>query len=145
MVLGRPPLSANELAGIRTWILEGALRTVAPPVPPTILEVTSVDSARLEVLFSEEVSESTAENAVNYHILEEVAILSVALVSGNRVMLTTDLQLPGVTYTLVVSGVSDLTGVFIAAGEGDPASFRYTPEISLEDQIQPIFTLAERL
>ena len=41
-----------------------------------------------------------------------------------------------------MSGVSDLTGVFIAAGEGDPASFRYTPEISLEDQIQPIFNLS---
>ena len=94
---------------------------------PTILEVTSVDSARLEVLFSDEVLESTTENVVNYHIFEEVAILSAALFSGNSVMLTTDLQLPGVTYTLVVSGVSDLTGVYIAAGEGDRASFRYTP------------------
>ena len=75
MPLGRPALSANELAGIKTWILEGSLRTVAPPVPPIILEATSVDSVRLEVLFSEKLSGSTVKNAVNYHILVEVSIL----------------------------------------------------------------------
>ena len=44
-------------------------------MPPIILEATSVDSVRLEVLFSEKLSGSTVKNAVNYHILVEVSIL----------------------------------------------------------------------
>ena len=42
----------------------------------------------------------------------------------------------------MVSGGRDLTSVFIAAERGARGSFRFTPEISLEDQIQPIFNLS---
>ena len=141
MPLGRPALSSSEIAAIRTWILEGALRTIAPPVPPTVLSVSSGDSTHVEVLFSEEVVRATAENSKNYSILGErgLSVLGATLVSAELALLTTEVQLPGVYYTLVVSGVSDLSGDFVRAGEGDSGVFRFTPEVSFVDQIQPIF------
>ena len=141
MPRGRPALSRAEIAAIRTWIQEGAIRTIAPPVPPTVLSVSSVDSTHVEVLFSEEVVRATAENSKNYSILDEggLSVLGVSLVSAEFALLTTEVQLPGVSYTLVVSGVSDLSGDFVRTGEGDSGVFRFTPKLSFVDQIQPIF------
>jgi len=141
MPFGRPPLSEGELAAITAWIQEGALKTVAPPVPPTILSATSVDSSHLEIKFSEGVDSTTALDLTNYHFLGEGELRAIVsqLISADVVLLVTNNQTPGASYTVVVSGIKDLSGVSVREGEGDRAVFRYTPEISYQSQIQPVF------
>lgn len=138
---GRPPLSPAQIAAIKAWIREGAVRSLAPPVPLSVLAAVSLDSVGVEVTFSEEVDRASAESAENYQITNGggLLVVSARLEAPDRVRLTTSPQEPGVSYTLVVRGVKDLTGDGIVEGQGDRATFRFTPTISFALQIQPLF------
>ncbi len=142
MPLGRPALSGDEIAAIRAWIQEGALRSIAPPVPPSVLSAASLDSTGVEVVFSEVVDPVSAAHAGNYSVTEDapLEILGVVLDAPDRVRLITAPQVAGVSYTVVVRNVKDGTGDAIRPGVGDTVVFRFTPEISFTLQIQPVFT-----
>ncbi len=141
MPLGRPSLSRAEINAIRAWIQEGAVRSLAPPVPPSVLAAVSLDSVSVEVSFSEEVDRASAEAAGNYTFTGEGVpqVVSARLEAPDRVRLTTSPQTAGVPYILVVRGVRDLTGDTIVEGEGDQATFRFTPTISFARHLQPMF------
>ena len=140
MPLGRPLLSSGEIDAIRTWIREGAVRSLAPPVPPSVLSAASLDSTHVEVRFSEEVERASAESGANYRITGEsdLQVLSARLDGPDRVQLETSPQAPGLPYTVVVGSVRDLSGDAVVAGEGDRATFRFSPVISFASQIVPI-------
>lgn len=140
MPLGRLPLSHEEIQAIKTWISEGAVRSLAPPVPPSVLEASSLDSITVDIIFSEELDRRSAESAGNYSItgLEDLEVRRALLEAPDRVRITTSPQTPGITYAVVVLGVRDQTGDEIVAGEGNQAAFQFTPEVSFSAQIIPI-------
>ena len=140
MPLGRPPLSQEEIQAIKTWISEGAVRSLAPPMPPLVLGASSLDSITVDIIFSEELDRSSAERAGNYSMTgpEDLEIQRALLEAPDRVRVTTSPQTPGVAYTVVVRGVRDFTGDEIVAGEGNQTTFQFTPEISFSAQIIPI-------
>ncbi|MCZ6636163.1 MAG: hypothetical protein O7G87_22425 [bacterium] len=139
MPFGRAMLDKKEIGLIRTWIREGAIRSLAPPVPPSVLAATSLDNVSVEVTFSEALDPVSAANPENYQI-EGVSVLRARLEAPDRVVLTTSVQTPGVDLIVVASGVRDVTGDAVVAGSGDRASFRFIPIVSFASQIVPVFT-----
>ncbi|MDZ7344185.1 MAG: fibronectin type III domain-containing protein, partial [candidate division KSB1 bacterium] len=75
--------------------------------PPLVASVRAVDQTTVEVLFSEPVTRTSAQNNSNYAINKGIAISSAALQSDTRtVLLTTSAHSDGESYTLTVSGIS---------------------------------------
>lgn len=92
--------------------------TIEDLTPPYVESVTAIDLDQIEVVFSEGVNDTAADLA-NYtlarmldpeHLLcvADATPENVARVSGNTVVITTDVELsPGRFYELTVSGVED--------------------------------------
>ncbi len=81
--------------------------------PPTIDGVVVIDAQQVDVLFDEPVAQASAETALNY-VLDPPIGISTAVrdaldVSKVRLTLSTPLQ-NGITYTITVNGVEDLSG-----------------------------------
>jgi hypothetical protein len=88
--------------------------TVEPPtidaIPPSIKSVTATEYS-VEIQFSEPLDGASASNAGNYGLSDSLKINSVWLETGyNRVLLYTDKQTDGKTYTLNVVNVKDVAG-----------------------------------
>ncbi|MEZ4740033.1 MAG: lamin tail domain-containing protein [Flavobacteriales bacterium] len=81
--------------------------------PPTVTSVVVIDATNIDVLFSENVDATTANDANNYD-LQPFGSVSTAQRDGtqlNKVHLALGLPLSsGTTYTLFTSGVEDLAG-----------------------------------
>src|SRR6266568_5165266 len=77
---------------------------------PTLVSADgSEDFTHVTVVFSEPVSQSTAQNTANYTIssLSVSSATQVAAPNDNKVVLTTSQQTSGATYTLTVNNVQD--------------------------------------
>jgi hypothetical protein len=92
----------------------------ADQVPPTVVGASSGASfTTLIVTFTEPVEKNSAEDEFNYAISGGAVnvIMAVLTADGASVLLTTDQQTPGTTYTLSVSGVLDLANNLMVAQE----------------------------
>ena len=99
----------------------------ADTTPPTITEVTATEGF-VEVMFSENVEETSAETIENYLIGErEVIIESADLDETNntRVLLSVSGMVAG-DYILIVDNVEDAAG---NAADGEEAEFSYAPPL----------------
>ncbi|MDZ7260776.1 MAG: fibronectin type III domain-containing protein, partial [candidate division KSB1 bacterium] len=77
-------------------------------IPPTISSVTIRDENHLDVTFSEEVEQASAENKNNYRIDKGIEIQNVVLDANLKVVhLTTTTHQRGETYTISISNVRD--------------------------------------
>jgi hypothetical protein len=93
--------------------------------PPAIQNVEAIDSANVEVTFSEDVDEATAETTTNYSITSRVVTVTAAVrdaVDHTVVNLTVNGMTDG-NYLLTVINVEDLYNNAIVS---DTASFSYT-------------------
>lgn len=96
----------------------------SPPVPdtfpPTVSAIEAIDVNHVEVTFSEEVDRGTAENPGNYFIVtaaapeDTVAIVAVALKSGDRTVSITTSDMTNQTLVISLDGVRDQAGNEIA-------------------------------
>ena len=78
--------------------------------PPHITGVNVVNETTVALTFNEELSATTAQNVSNYTMDNNVSVTAATL-NNNVVNLTVNPQLTeGNTYSLIVSGVSDLAG-----------------------------------
>jgi hypothetical protein len=85
----------------------------ADQAPPVVVGASSSASfTSVIVTFNEPVDQISAVDAFNYNISDGANFVSVntamPIADGASVLLTTDPQMPGTTYTLSVSGVADL-------------------------------------
>jgi hypothetical protein len=79
--------------------------------PPEILSASLLDSAKLEILFSEPLEISSATDLINYSINNGISVLSGYLSSNqNKITLNTTSHTPGQQYIISVSNVKDLAG-----------------------------------
>lgn len=91
-----------------TWVYRVSLRDTTKPYITSSL-ITA--DARIELMFSESVDRSSAENKSNYSINKNLVIKSVSLSPDNRkVTITTGQQTAATVYTLTVKNVRDLSG-----------------------------------
>jgi trimeric autotransporter adhesin len=83
-------------------------------VKPVVSKVESADDQTIKLTFSEDVDVTTAENELNYTILngsgEKVNTTFTATASGSAVTLAFNSPLAGSDYTVVVDKVEDLSG-----------------------------------
>ena len=103
-------------------------------VGPTLTLVSAVDATHLDVMYSEEVERTSAEDLSNYSISDGIEVLSARLAGSGRVVnLETGTHEPDHLYYLAVSGVHDVSP---QANEIEPNSnYAYTYEP--EDQVGP--------
>ncbi|MGV3630497.1 MAG: lamin tail domain-containing protein [Bacteroidota bacterium] len=87
--------------------------------PPDLVSATALDATHVDVLFSENVDQATAENTANYALSGGITV-SAAVRDGTNpglVHLTTGNALAnGTNYTLTVTNVSDLNGNALSSG-----------------------------
>ncbi|MBI4657794.1 MAG: hypothetical protein HY735_02905, partial [Verrucomicrobia bacterium] len=116
-------------AALLAW--SHGLATAAPDTtPPTILSVVGSPSfTEATVNFSEALLPPTATNLPNYSFSAPALVITAAKLGsdGKSVVLTTTQQTPGVTYTLIVTGVRDNALNVIAPG----TKATFTPQVSL--------------
>ncbi|MCD4818114.1 MAG: hypothetical protein K8S23_05445 [Candidatus Cloacimonetes bacterium] len=92
--------------------------------PPTISSISVIDENTIEVNFSEDVEEITAETTTNYTIADRVVTVTGAVLDGvnaTHVTLTVSGMIYG-DYTLLAVGVEDLS----ANPSNDSENFSYT-------------------
>ena len=103
--------------------------TFADNTPPALLSARALDATLVEVEFSEPVDSASASLLSNYAITgsdgSSVAVSGtsdpVTNAAAGKAVLTTDTHVDRVTYTLTVSGVTDLAGNTISS----PSSASY--------------------
>ena len=106
----------------QTTVVGGASRTFTPPfsgdvvlhlrgnisLAPTISSVTAVSATQVDVVFSEPVEQSSAENTGNYAINPDITINGATLASDLKtVHLSTSSHTEGVTYTITINNIKD--------------------------------------
>ena len=79
---------------------------------PVVVSVEPVLSTNLQIIFSEDVEKTSAENLDNYAITSDITIQSAVLhaFDKTRVNLTITQVTSGITYDLTISNVQDLSG-----------------------------------
>jgi hypothetical protein len=141
MPQGRPALDAEDLQTLRTWISEGALWSVAPPSPPRIDAAGVRDSVTFEITFDKTLDPGSAVDITHLRIQAEdgteLGVSGVILETDRRIVVMADSFLPGVTYTVTVTGLTGQDQLSIITPE--TASLRYLPIVSFAAQIQPVF------
>ncbi|MBN2201558.1 VCBS repeat-containing protein [bacterium] len=115
----------------------------ADVTPPVILSVSaSGNPNRVQVTFNEDMDETTAETAASYGITPAVAVTSAVLSADHRtVLLGTGTLSTGVSYTLTVNGVEDISGNPIAADT--ERSFQYVA-VQLGEGLAAYYALDEK-
>ncbi|MBU7006725.1 cytochrome c3 family protein [Phosphitispora fastidiosa] len=118
-VNGIKDVSENIMSAEETVSFTGIDTTL-----PVIVSAVSVNSTAVDVVFSEQLDRTAAENTVNYAIAPELAVSEAALQpDGKTVRLTTQPQGWGTQYTLTVNSVSDVSGNIISGTEGNTVDF----------------------
>lgn len=100
-------------------------QTTGDLIPPEVISATLLDSVTLNIVFSEPLEQSGAENPSNYQIDNNIQINS-ALLLGNTVRLQTSIHSPGF-YSVVVNNVTDTAGNVISA-QNNTANYGYNPD-----------------
>jgi len=117
----------EEIVFDNVRVIEGIIDTE----PPEIEEVTAVSATQVDVLFDEDVDQTTAEAEGNYSIDLGIGIPSLAVrdATNHALVHLTVSELTGyVTYTLTVTNVEDLNGNAIPL-PGITGLFVYQEEI----------------
>jgi hypothetical protein len=84
---------------------------------PSLLSASAAGETSVRLAFDEPLAADSASKTVGYAITPSLDVLAAALADDQQtVTLTTAVQTPGVTYTLSVTGVSDLYGNAVAEG-----------------------------
>ncbi|MFP4522070.1 MAG: nucleoside hydrolase-like domain-containing protein, partial [Fibrobacterota bacterium] len=125
-------VSAVNGAGLESSQSSGASATTdADLTAPEISSVSaSGDPNVVTVEFSEAVSQSSAENTANYSIDNGISVSSAVLgSSGKTVSLSVSTLSEGITYTLSVSGVSDVSSAGNTISAGSSSTFSYIAEL----------------
>ena len=87
---------------------EGTFATIEDQIPPSVSSVVALGLKSVDVVFDEDVEESSAENVHNYTIQPSVAVLQAELAQDLRtVRLTTNTHVIGLEYTLSVNHIYD--------------------------------------
>ena len=88
----------------------GAVLTVlSDSIAPTLVAALAVKDTRVDLVFSEPVSTSSAENVANYQVDSGITVASASLSSDERTVSLTVTQLAAdTTYTVQVSNVQDV-------------------------------------
>jgi outer membrane protein assembly factor BamB len=110
------PEGGSECVCGTSLSLSGAMAPAAQETtPPTLMSVLPLSHTNLQVLFSEAVSQATANNSANYTINGGVSVSAAArhATQSDRVTLFTSYVTNG-TYTLTVNNIADLLGNVIA-------------------------------
>ena len=112
---------AGGTPGERNSIFDDTPDTTAPE----IVSVSSVSDTAVAIVFSEKVTEATAETTGNYALDNGINVTGVARDDSalNTVHLTVSALTSGVTYVVTINNVADLSGNAIAADS--EASFFY--------------------
>ncbi|MDQ0111832.1 hypothetical protein J2T15_001265 [Paenibacillus harenae] len=97
-----------------TWSYKVYESEPEPPRDTTKPRITSskiTSEAKIELVFSEKITESSAENWSNYRFNNDLDIAGIDLASdGKKVTITTEQQESGKVYTLTVKNIKDLAG-----------------------------------
>ena len=98
---------------------------VADTTPPTISSVEAVTDGEVQVTFSEDVDETTAESIANYAIDNAISVLGATRDPSNfnEVTLSTSSLANGQSYTVTINNVQDLGGNTIATDSEE--AFQY--------------------
>lgn len=86
---------------------QDVLPFVGVGILPAISISQGIDGRHVRVIYSEPVSISQATNVANYSITPSLAIVSIESESATSYIITTDLQTPGVGYTITASNIRD--------------------------------------
>lgn len=87
---------------------EAVLSINPDTVKPTLVDVVGSDSYnQVTVVFSEPVTESTANKASNYTVDGGLTVSSATVLGPNRVRLATSQQTPGTVYKVTVNNIND--------------------------------------
>ena len=78
--------------------------------PPILISANATSSTTVNVIFSEQVSQQSAETESNYNINELTVSDANLQIDEKTVILTTSEQTEGTTYTITVDNVEDLSG-----------------------------------
>lgn len=107
--------AGNPLVGRQSREFQGK-----ESIPPQVVRAEVVDSENFRVVFSELVTSKTAKALGNYRVTGGLSVVSVTpeeeqtadgvKATSQVVVRTTPPQTPGVTYTVTVTGVTDLAG-----------------------------------
>ena len=105
---------------------EATLTVQADTTAPKLSSVTgSTDFVHVEVVFSEAVTQATAENVSNYKIADQtVTSANLSTNDSKTVLLTTSTQTSGSQYTLTISGIKDTSAAGNTIAANTQATFR---------------------
>jgi hypothetical protein len=108
-----------------------SFRTAAmDTIPPTISYVSAVSATEVDVVFSEPVDESSAENIANYSIDNGISVVSATLDDDLRTIhLITDPHSEGIRYTLTISNVRDRAPVPNPIAENSSKSYTFSSAV----------------
>ncbi len=101
-------------------------------IPPTIASVSVTDGNTVEVYFSEDVDQTTAETTSNYSIDNGIGNPSSAVrdgVDNSLVTLTVSTLSTGITYTITINNVEDLNSNPIAANSQETFQYSLPPSV----------------
>ena len=99
--------------------------TAGDVTPPTISSVGAITSTQVDVLFDEDVDQTTAETSTNYTIDNGITVSAASRDAGNNALvhLTVSTLSTGITYTITISNVEDIAGNPILPGSQATFSF----------------------
>jgi hypothetical protein len=90
----------------------GSFNTLRDITPPRILSVNPLGSTKIEVVFSERIEQTSAENINNYSIDNNITIQSVLLMEDHySVQITTSEHTAGENYSLTVNNIKDMASL----------------------------------
>jgi len=103
-------IAYNAPQDVHLWRNDGQGGVPVDTQPPSIASVLAVGDSQVRVVFDEPVDPVTASAVVHYSIDHGAAVLGSAIQTATTVLLSTSALVEGVTYTLAVDGVQDVSG-----------------------------------
>ena len=119
--------------------------TTLPDItPPDIAVVNAVNAAQVNVVFSEGVEKSSAENVSNYRIDPGVTISNTTLSGDSKIVqLTTTEHQDGVTYTLTLNSIRDLASNSNVIAPNTTKSYTYVAELRISNLAPGYYQVAK--
>ena len=100
--------SVDDAGNVSPSAATGSFTTLGDTMAPTISSVMAVSETQVDVVFSEPVEQSSAENTGNYAINPDITINSATLASVLKtVHLSTSSHTEGVIYTITINNIRD--------------------------------------
>lgn len=111
--------------GVSAWSSEQSV-SLEDITPPSLTSVYALDNTTVIALFSEAVTQASAENAANYALSDGLFVTNAVqdTTDASKITLTVDTLSEGGTYTLTVNNIVDINGGnIIAANTQESFSF----------------------